>query len=508
MRDHSPTFIDLFCGAGGFSLGFRAAGALSLAAVDIDEVAARTYRRNFGKLQPGMAPHVLSGDLGNLEEIDLGSIVHERTLDILIGGPPCQGFSRIGRGKLASLAGSRTAHDPRNTLYFAFMEAADRWQPKAIVIENVPGMLSVDVNSSSHPEEDLSFAEKAASDLVARGYRAGFAVLNAAMYGVPQLRERIFFIGIRKDLAVRPSVPPSTHLIGTPSGYTVPSAELFLPFDDIHHDLSVDTSKASSRATTVRDAIGDLPPIEEHLTPGSSSRPAFRTKRSYAGPAASEFAQLMRAWPRLRAPRTIDDHSVRRTPRDYEIFRRMRPGDRYVEARQHARAIFREYLDIARSGAAPAPGSPAFELRKYARDHLDRGLRDLAERGEIPAPDTSEYQALQERFVPKYPEDIFKDKWRKLVPDQPSWTVPAHLAKDAYSHIHYDDEQARAISVREAARLQSFPDGFRFEGNMGDCFRQIGNAVPPLLAWAVAAHLLTLLGFRKVRQPPLLRART
>lgn len=83
----------------------------------------------------------------------------------------------------------------------------------------------------------------------------------------------------------------------------------------------------------------------------------------------------------------------------------------------------------------------------------------------------------------------------------PSWTIPAHLSKDAYSHIHHDSDQARAISVREAARLQSFLDSFRFVGNMGDCYRQIGNAVPPLVSWAIAQVLMESLGFsaRRVR---------
>ena len=101
--------------------------------------------------------------------------------------------------------------------------------------------------------------------------------------------------------------------------------------------------------------------------------------------------------------------------------------------------------------------------------------------------------------MPPYPEEIFVDKWRKLVPDQPSWTVPAHLSKDAYSHIHYDSDQARAISIREAARLQSFPDAFVFSGNMGERFRQVGNAVPPLLAWAVACSVLESLGYEAKR---------
>src|SRR5262249_17275347 len=125
-------------------------------------------------------------------------------------------------------------------------------------------------------------------------------------------------------------------------------------------------------------------------------------------------------------------------------------------------------------------------------------------RGCAPAHGTAAYRELEREFVPPYPEGIFVDKWRKLSPDQPSWTIPAHLSKDSYSHIHHDGEQARAVSVREPARLQSVPDGFKFSGNMGDCFRQIGNAVPPLLAWAVAHCLLELLGVRS--REPLLTA--
>jgi DNA (cytosine-5)-methyltransferase 1 len=95
-------------------------------------------------------------------------------------------------------------------------------------------------------------------------------------------------------------------------------------------------------------------------------------------------------------------------------------------------------------------------------------------------------------FVPPYKLGAFEEKWWKLIPSLPSWTITAHLAKDCYSHIHYDS-QKRAITVREAARLQSFPDAFIFSGHTGDCFRQIGNAVPPLLSYAVAKHLKKLL---------------
>jgi DNA (cytosine-5)-methyltransferase 1 len=150
----------------------------------------------------------------------------------------------------------------------------------------------------------------------------------------------------------------------------------------------------------------------------------------------------------------------RATPRDFEIFRRMAHGDRYPEAIAVAEALFRERLE------------------------------DLRAQERIPAPGSAAWQELRRAYIPPYRNDAFRDKWAKLHPDRPSWTLTAHLSKDSYSHIHYDSNQARTITIREAARLQSFPDGFDFCGSPGDQFRQVGNAVPPLLARAIAGNLL------------------
>src|SRR5205823_3720884 len=113
-------------------------------------------------------------------------------------------------------------------------------------------------------------------------------------------------------------------------------------------------------------------------------------------------------------------------------------------------------------------------------------LRQLANEGKNILPVTAEYERLRKEMVPPYDPGKFHNKWRKMEANYPSRTLMAHLGKDSYSHIHYDSAQARTISVREAARLQSFPDGFVFEGSMNPAFRQIGNAVPPLLALAIA----------------------
>jgi DNA (cytosine-5)-methyltransferase 1 len=228
--------------------------------------------------------------------------------------------------------------------------------------------------------------------------------------------------------------------------------------------LALPASPSEAAAVTVREALDDLPELTDHLTMTKRPRGDFRRHLPYRSAALSWYAAMMRDWPGLPPLPGVEDHAIRRTPRDYETFRRMGPGDRFPEALAIARTIRDEELvRLQTIGTAPTPG-------------------------------TQEWDDFEARFLPPYDEHDFPDKWRKLLADRPSWTIPAHLAKDSYSHIHYDSAQARMISIREAARLQAFPDAFLFSGNMGDCFRQIGNAVPPLLARAVAEAVLAVLG--------------
>jgi DNA (cytosine-5)-methyltransferase 1 len=486
----APVVIDLFSGAGGMSLGFRAAGCRILAGVDEDDAANVTFQDNFTRLQQDDPPFVPPPGEGDLLEFDLGDIPGGSDVDILIGGPPCQGFSRIGRAKLDSLQeqGYREEgfeEDPRNELYKVFLDAVRRWRPRALVMENVPGMRSL---------RGQNVADEVGADLAESGYRVGYAILNSAWYGVPQFRERLFFIGVRGDLGVSPVMPPATHRAEMiPPGYSntfVPSGrnELvgYLPIL-MHYELDVSHEQATLPATSVHRALDDLPRLEDHLHEGHLPRGDFRWLLPYSTKPHSAFARLMRSWPGLDPPAGVVDHVIRRTKRDYDTFGRMKPGDRYPQAIAIATARVHEKFQRLIDEAGSAPG---IESLRRLRSEFD-GLRSLG----VPFKEwSSDLVAFTKEIFPPYPEDKFLDKWRKLVADEPSWTVTAHLGKDSYSHIHYDSAQKRAISIREAARLQSFPDAFSFSGNMGDCYRQIGNAVPPLMAWAIAHSVLQLLG--------------
>ena len=188
------------------------------------------------------------------------------------------------------------------------------------------------------------------------------------------------------------------------------------------------------------------------------------------------YAHLMRAWPGFGGNSTTDGHVVRMTPRDFPVFQRMLHGADYPQALEVAEALFEERVkDSACAADGILPGSAG-------------------------------YAALRRKMIPPYDPDKFPNKWWKLRPDAPARTLTAHMGKDTYSHIHYDGRQRRTVSVREAARLQSFPDGFHFSGEMNAAFRQIGNAVPPLLAFALARKLILIL--RRAARRPVDHSRT
>jgi DNA (cytosine-5)-methyltransferase 1 len=379
----TPTFVDLFCGAGGFTWGWIRAGFIPLACIDNDSAALRTHEMNFGNVHC----LTLSTDLGTANVpmlCETMGLSPHRVL-VIVGGPPCQGWSKVGRGKIRSLgkAGHDLISDPRNTLYRRFIEMISYLQPRVCLMENVPGMLSI---------ENQNIAEVVKGNFEEAGYSCTYSLVNAQWFGVPQERHRLIFIGARKG-----------------SRLSIEASNL----EEFSRVFRKECLKIS-RGTTVADAFSGLPEIENgaEIDPLLYDSVAGRPRR---------YTELMREG----ANGVLTDHVCRRyNAQDVRAFATMKQGMKYYQ--------------------------------------------------------------LPSRFK-RYRDDIFPDKYKKLVWTRPSWTVTAHLSKDCYTHIH--PLQPRTISIREAARLQSFPDNFRFFGNMGDRFRQIGNAVPPFMAWGIAEYV-------------------
>lgn len=368
-----PAVLDLFCGAGGMSLGFEMAGYHIGLGIEKDELAHQTYSYNFdnrchlGDIRDISNPKACIQDYG-LERVD-----------VIIGGPPCQGFSRVGRGKIRSLLKNPNyLQDPRNEYYREFLHFVRELRPLYFVMENVPEM-------QYHSNGNGSLLEEIARHLQQSGYTVDWDVLQADHYGVPQTRRRLFVIG--NSLGQEIPWPQKTH---------------------------------EGNPFTVWQAISDLP-IVSH------------------GHRQDEMP-----------------YESRHKPIDYQRLMRERAGN--------------------------------VLYNHQTRWHNDQDLEAFAW-----LPEGGKYVDLPDRYK-RYRDDIFKDKYWKLYRDRPSWTIEAHIGKDSYRHIYPsrrdEPEPVRTISVREAARLQSFPDRFRFLGAFTRQFYHLGNAVPPLFARAVAEAIL------------------
>lgn len=461
-----PCVLDLFSGCGGLSLGFHAAGFEISASVEQDPAAARSHGVNF---HGGAEPHCKARDITKTSPesltADLGLPNAAQAFDVIIGGPPCQAFARVGRSKLREIAEHPEAfrHDPRSRLYIEYIKYVEECMPIAVVMENVPDIM----NFAGH-----NLAEEIAEVLEGRGYKVGYTLLNAAFYGVPQMRERMFLVALHAEAAAQVDFPKPSHWIALPSGYEgsravalkVISEARFIA-EKTHYQPSPAADALLTAAVTARQATEDLPAIDARalLANGKLRRGTrrFNELAPYRTDlAANAYATLMRTWEGFAAT-GVKDHVIRYLPRDYALFARMAAGDQYPEAHQQAKIMFREKIEAMGRKTGKALTS---------QDYLWRKTR--------------------KKIVPPYDPEKFPNKWRKMEPDLPARTLMAHLGKDGYSHIHHDSDQARTISVREAARLQSFPDGFSFSGTMNPAFKQIGNAVPPLLAKAVATSVL------------------
>lgn len=447
-----PRVLDLFSGAGGISLGFQRAGFAIEGALEIDPLAALTHALNFHAHPDPVrfAAHAQARDITATDpdtlcqELGLGPV--EEAIDVLVGGPPCQAYARVGRAKLREVADHPEAFrvDPRGNLYLRYLEYVREFRPLAVLMENVPDIL----HYAHH-----NVAEEIVEALEDIGYSAGYSLINSAFHGVPQMRDRVFLIAYRRELGLSVRFPVATHHLELPSGYAGTRAVALRYVDRLGSKGYVPPDVGSPilpHAVSAQEAVGDLPTVDGRTVKRGARRfDTFATYRRDVQP--SVYARIMREWPGFASEKGVWDHVIRALPRDNQTFAEMRPGAEYPEAHATANRI-------------------------VDRIAGERGIRA----------GTSTYATLHNSIVPPYDVKKFPNRWWKLRPDFPVRTLMAHIGKDTYSHIHYDANQARTISVREAARLQSFPDGFSFSGTMNPAFRQIGNAVPPLMANALA----------------------
>lgn len=470
-------YMDMFAGCGGISLGFLTAGFTPVASIEMDPWAARSHGANFGARTAGgdkeahHAPRDAVTETAESVFADIG--LHGATdnqIDVLVGGPPCQAFARVGRAKLREQARLReevTADqaflvDGRVSLWERYVAFIRSTKPVALLMENVPDILN---------HGGTNVAELVAKSLAEEGYDVAYTLLNSVWYGVPQMRERMILVGVHRSTGIKPRFPVPTHHLVLPSGYTSSknAARRVLKAEGSeHHRWIPDPSSASPAATSASEALADLPPLyaEEMLRARTIRRgakdPSEPVDYTSKEPGTA-YSRLMREWHGF-ASKATTGHVFRYLPRDYKIFAEIQPGWEYPQ------------------------------IHAYIEQKIATWLAARNQRGLPTSPRDPDVSAFITAWRIPYDPGKFPNKWWKLRPDAPSRTLMAHLGKDSYSHIHFDSDQARTITVREAARLQSFPDGFVFKGSMNPAFKQIGNAVPPLFAYAIARGIRESLG--------------
>jgi DNA (cytosine-5)-methyltransferase 1 len=374
--------VSLFSGCGGFCEGTRLAGFEVSAAVEWDRFAVQTYKHNFPEVP------LFSGDIHDFlnpesdawtQEANRFDGVDESNIDMVFGGPPCQGYSQIG---------TRLLDDPRNELYLQYVRTLTTLKPRVFLMENVPNMLLLAKGRFKH-EVLQALAEAGYSN-------SGVLVVAASDYGVPQLRKRAIFFGVRDGLD-----------LGT----------------DPRSFLEAALAEEKQPLQTVSQAIGDLPEAT-----------------------AIHYENL--PYPQSSAKSSILDEM--RLDRDglwySKAYKEKAAGGRRRLLNHHTKEIQKRRKDLI---ALLKPGAKADSLPKDIWD----GARP--------------------------------EKWRRLDPGQPAYTILAQMHRDLSEWVHPGFE--RWITVREAARLQSFHDGFEFKTSEWQMLKQIGNAVPPLLGRALAA---------------------
>ncbi|KQM99282.1 cytosine methyltransferase [Sphingobium sp. Leaf26] len=434
VSDAPRRFIsgELFCGAGGLSSGFHAHGFDPRFANDIWPLALHNFLMNFDPLYA--ASNGKKGEIvavsGSVEDINVDTLLRQTAgtsaepleqgeLDVLLGGPPCQGYSVNSH--------TRSAEDPRNFLFRHYVRILQGLAPKVFVLENVPGMYSLEggrffdelVNMIGRPTKGCP------------GYEVAFKIVNAAHYGVPQDRFRVVLVGTRRDVADRAGI-----------------VELPIPR---HYSLAQAHFKGG-RAHTFHHAIGfrkrlnqpGVPQIGPNLCDPITIAEAMSDLPQLTNGGGSDLASYSKA---------------KRPQSDYQLWAR---DGASVLSNHWCRALAQP--NIERVKHIPAGG----DWRSIPHELLPPGM-----------------QRAQRKDHTK--------RYGRLRPDEISGTLLTKPDPHWGTFIHYDIRQQRLISVREAARIQSFPDTYQFFGGQVDQYKLCGNAVPTLMAAAVAKEVAGVL---------------
>jgi DNA (cytosine-5)-methyltransferase 1 len=394
-KDTKYTFIDLFAGCGGLTEGFYKQGFKALTHVEYDHFACESLRKRMKFYDyPDEKISVLENDITSEEILSLiENEIENESVDLIIGGPPCQAYSSLGRAKDEN----RMQSDPRNFLFESYEKILTHFKPKIFVFENVTGLLTAKLGNQKILNIIL--------DKLGENYKLisdpNNMVLNSCEYGVPQVRKRIILIGVRKDVKINPK-------------------DIYNGIIKTHYSPEAPEKDKSNRKkfVSVRDAISDLP----HLKPGEGKKVI-----NYSGNNWNEFLETIRS----KNDKLIFDHV----------------------ARNHNDSDKKRYHEMSKNNWT---------------------YKELLEK----RPDLNHIK-----------QRVFDNSYVVQFWDLPARTIIAHLYKDGNQFIHPDSTQERTLTPREAARLQSFPDDFLFEGSKTQQYKQIGNAVPPLMAEAIAKSI-------------------
>ena len=499
MKVGLPTYpiVDLFAGPGGLGEGFASVDGpkgesrfCSAASIENNQFAYKTLllRHFFRAFPPGEAPAAYYDYLGrdidaeklfrthpkqlstaqeSALQISLGSKSHEKVRKIiagrlggkrkwvLVGGPPCQAYSMAGRSRMTRR--EDFDEDERHLLYEEYLRIIIDHRPPVFVMENVKGLLSAKINDVSTIDlivrdlsDPLNALEKNANSLhyqlfslsedqiPDRDVSPRFYVVRAERYGIPQARHRMFIVGVRGDVNVRPTAlcchePPSvSETIGDlpriRSGLSRTSDNYQKWLAEINRLADMDRKTHLSDATHEGQVVKA---IRSHLRRGEF--PKERTCSKHPGKPVSEHETLLSMFDRRLS--ILNGH----------------------ETRSHMPSDLRRYMFAATFAeeTSRSPKLPDFPVSLLPNHkNVDRAMLGAT----------------------------FADRFRVQLRDGVSKTVTSHISKDGHYYIHYDPTQCRSLTVREAARLQTFPDNFKFEGPRTEQYHQVGNAVPPYLA--------------------------